>query len=749
MKKTILFFVCLLTLISIGTAQTFLDTANNPAILNAYQLDVAPTIDGMESGWDTIPWTELYFNDHDWNADSFQDPLPDKRDLMARYKAAWMEGSSELFLIIESRDNELVTTGDKMDGFVVSIDPLNEKTAGAPGNGAAYAITFPAGAVEHSAFLGATEPVYRSATAVNSELFPSKATLELAISLPAGVAMTNGTKMGFYLQVDDIDTDLGYNELEHTLVPWPPLFKDGERILPRSSKDDVSKWGELELAGKPVHIAIAAGESIQSAIDDAVPGLTVINVAGGTFAEILTIESSGIYLTGSMDEANPTILINEDRFLPAINVTWEAMGTVIENMTIGSFNGDSSTTEGYAQGILIEGRDTKLRKCKGLWLADPVKVVAAEACIIEDNFIQMMGQAGDETKSDLQFNGTGIGNTVCRYNFIARGWVNGASGIEAKDLYGVMCLDIGFNTVSDCRESQIEISTVSESQAIDAGGELDVVVTVHHNILYNTIQQMEWANSGQWSWAGQGGPDDAIELKMFAPSTAFVYNNTANRNRGEFLEHNNDADTICRNNIATNSYSQEDYDFRGTLEPDVDFSLSFGNSKPEIIMDIASGPFSAIDDPLYVDADNDDYALSAGSPAIDAGELNAIDFQLFFAGDAPDVGAIEYGVADFETSVNKRAEKKIFATDFVLHQNYPNPFNPSTSISYELVKDENVQIDIYDINGRLVHKLVNQAQTAGLHQASWDARGAPSGVYFYSLTIGNQRTMSKKMMLIK
>ena len=88
-------------------------------------------------------------------------------------------------------------------------------------------------------------------------------------------------------------------------------------------------------------------------------------------------------------------------------------------------------------------------------------------------------------------------------------------------------------------------------------------------------------------------------------------------------------------------------------------------------------------------------------------------------------------------------------TDFALHQNYPNPFNPTTSISYELVKNGNVRLDIYDINGRLVERLVNQTQTAGLKKISWNAKGAPSGVYFYSLSIDNQQKIAKKMMLIK
>jgi hypothetical protein len=274
------------------------------------------------------------------------------------------------------------------------------------------------------------------------------------------------------------------------------------------------------------------------------------------------------------------------------------------------------------------------------------------------------------------------------------------------------------------------------------------VVTLHHNIFYNTIQQMMWAISGEWSWAGQGGPDDAIELKMYYPATIYVYNNTANRNRGEFLEHNNDAPTFCRNNMATNSYTQEDYDFRGDPFPEVDYSLSYGNASPEIVLDIGEGA-CLVEDPLYVDADNDNYALGADSPAIDAGEEAPYGLLVFFAGDAPDIGAVEYGVAEFQTSIENRNKEKQTISNFDLLQNYPNPFNPVTTISYQLAKASHVRLDIYNVNGRLVASLINQQQPTGSHAINWNAADMPSGVYFYSLTINQQHGVTKKMMLIK
>lgn len=92
-----------------------------------------------------------------------------------------------------------------------------------------------------------------------------------------------------------------------------------------------------------------------------------------------------------------------------------------------------------------------------------------------------------------------------------------------------------------------------------------------------------------------------------------------------------------------------------------------------------------------------------------------------------------------------------------LHQNYPNPFNPTTTISFALPKEkgqkQEVGLSIYDLRGRYVRDLFHGKLASGNHSVTWDGRnsdGIPvsSGVYFYSLKVGD-RTLSRKMVLIK
>jgi hypothetical protein len=74
--------------------------------------------------------------------------------------------------------------------------------------------------------------------------------------------------------------------------------------------------------------------------------------------------------------------------------------------------------------------------------------------------------------------------------------------------------------------------------------------------------------------------------------------------------------------------------------------------------------------------------------------------------------------------------------------NQPNPFNPSTSIRFALDRTADVQVDIYDLAGRLVRSLGSRSLAAGEHGVHWDGRddagrAAVSGVYLYRVRAGH------------
>ena len=87
--------------------------------------------------------------------------------------------------------------------------------------------------------------------------------------------------------------------------------------------------------------------------------------------------------------------------------------------------------------------------------------------------------------------------------------------------------------------------------------------------------------------------------------------------------------------------------------------------------------------------------------------------------------------------------------EFKLRQNYPNPFNASTTISFDLPKNNHVKLIVYDIIGNEITALVNEKKQAGYHSVVWNPGDIASGMYVYRLIIGKNKVFTKKMVLIK
>jgi len=92
-------------------------------------------------------------------------------------------------------------------------------------------------------------------------------------------------------------------------------------------------------------------------------------------------------------------------------------------------------------------------------------------------------------------------------------------------------------------------------------------------------------------------------------------------------------------------------------------------------------------------------------------------------------------------------------TSYSLGENYPNPFNPSTTISYQVSRQSDVRIEIYNTLGQKVRTLVNDRKEPGAYEAIWNGRNdggaqAGSGVYLYRM-VAADFVQVRKMILMK
>ena len=89
----------------------------------------------------------------------------------------------------------------------------------------------------------------------------------------------------------------------------------------------------------------------------------------------------------------------------------------------------------------------------------------------------------------------------------------------------------------------------------------------------------------------------------------------------------------------------------------------------------------------------------------------------------------------------------------LLSQNYPNPFNPTTTISFEIPNDAHVSLEIYNVRGQMVKRLLNTHKAIGKHSVTWDGkdeqgRDCSSGIYYYRLK-SNGVIHTQKMLMLK
>jgi len=83
----------------------------------------------------------------------------------------------------------------------------------------------------------------------------------------------------------------------------------------------------------------------------------------------------------------------------------------------------------------------------------------------------------------------------------------------------------------------------------------------------------------------------------------------------------------------------------------------------------------------------------------------------------------------------------------------PNPFRSVTTIEFGVPRAGPVEINIYDVAGKRVRKLVSKNLNASMHKRSWDGRNnqgrkVPVGIYIAKIRIGSD-IVTRKLVLLR
>ncbi len=187
------------------------------------------------------------------------------------------------------------------------------------------------------------------------------------------------------------------------------------------------------------------------------------------------------------------------------------------------------------------------------------------------------------------------------------------------------------------------------------------------------------------------------------------------------LDRDGDPDAIFGNTDGTLDFFENLYDSLSDIKwlPD-----------PEVFQHLDFGSNAA---PVFGDIDNDgDLDLIVG---------NKNGFLYYYRNESIITGINE-------NYANDSPER------FVLDQNYPNPFNSDTVIQYSIPRSGQVELAIYNLQGKLVRKFSRLEKSPGSYSIIWDAKNdaglsLASGVYFYQFKFDNVLVDTKKMVLMK
>lgn len=109
-------------------------------------------------------------------------------------------------------------------------------------------------------------------------------------------------------------------------------------------------------------------------------------------------------------------------------------------------------------------------------------------------------------------------------------------------------------------------------------------------------------------------------------------------------------------------------------------------------------------------------------------------------------------IVDQSTAAETDPESTL-PTSIALHESYPNPFNGSTRLSFSLPVRSRIEIDVVNLLGQRVSRLLNADLPAGTHAVDWQGANdagehVASGLYYVVLRTG-QDTRVRKLMLIR
>ena len=95
-----------------------------------------------------------------------------------------------------------------------------------------------------------------------------------------------------------------------------------------------------------------------------------------------------------------------------------------------------------------------------------------------------------------------------------------------------------------------------------------------------------------------------------------------------------------------------------------------------------------------------------------------------------------------EIKIDVMAEE-LLPMEFGLQKAFPNPFNPAVTLCYDLAKDAETTLSVYNMRGQLIEVLESTYKLKGTYDFIWQPVNLSAGVYIVRLQSGNMMNLQK------
>ena len=218
-------------------------------------------------------------------------------------------------------------------------------------------------------------------------------------------------------------------------------------------------------------------------------------------------------------------------------------------------------------------------------------------------------------------------------------------------------------------------------------------------------------------------------------NTAYLNNQSPELNGGEIFPNASDDIRIFNNILVASPNKRINSNYNNGKTNLYSNNLHFGGNATAI-----TGTNLVKGDPLFADAENNDFHLLQGSPAIDKGidsltgvAAPVIDFR---GKDRPvgagfDIGAFEY---DFTSGFGFFITEQY--DDFFLM--YPNPATQNVNVQLYAIYRRKIEINLFNLQGQLISSNSFLAGVSGLNCFSLPVQHIPNGIYILKVNNGNE-----------